>query len=132
MGTNFYLRSVKPREVYDEFHIAKRSWGWRIHFQDSEEYKYSNIPHPTYHSVSDIRNLLESGEYQLTNEYGETWEPGEESLKEFDELCEWNGGEEYDGKPCGKYPYGEPPYENEMVGSYRDDAGYLFISGWFR
>ena len=23
MGTNFYLRRVKPREVYDEYHIVE-------------------------------------------------------------------------------------------------------------
>lgn len=27
MGTNYYLRKVKPRLVYDEYHIAKRSAG---------------------------------------------------------------------------------------------------------
>lgn len=127
MGTNFYLRRVNPRMVYDEYHIAKRSYGWRIHFQDSTRYQYDDTNPPSYHSVDDIRRLLESEEYQLLDEYGTVWEPGEESLKEFDELCKWNGGKEYDGKPCGKYPNGDPPYENNMLlNSYRDPQGYLF------
>lgn len=130
MGTNFYLRKVKPRLVYDEYHIAKRSYGWKIHFQDSEEYKYEDDS-PSYHSVDDIRRLLESGEYQLADEYDTTWKPGEESLKEFDDICKCNGGKEYEGKPCSKYPYGKPPYDYYDYRGYRDPKGYHFDSHYF-
>lgn len=91
MGTNFYLRRVKPREVHDLMHIAKRSAGWVIHFQDSTDgyaEPHDDAPEPpAFHSVADIRDLLESGDWQLADEYGDVWEPGEESLREFDKLC---------------------------------------------
>lgn len=134
MGTNFYLRRVKPREVHDLMHIAKRSGGWLIHFQDSAAgyaEPHDDAPEPpAFHSVADIRNLLASGEWQLADEYGESWEPGEESLREFDQLCKWRGGPQFDGNPIGSYPYGEPPYEH--TGGYVDPEGYQFTSVYFR
>lgn len=139
MGTNFYLRRVKPREVHDEYHIAKRSGGWKIHFQDSTEYQnefYGDGPEPpSYHSVGDIRKLLESGEYQLSNEYGDVYEPGYESLREFDELCQWNGGPRFT-QPAVPYNgrYDNPPgvpYDHCGTGGYRDPDGYYFDSREF-
>lgn len=137
MGTNFYLKRVKPREIHDLMHIAKRSGGWVIHFQDSTEGyadQRDDAPeHPSFHSVADIRNLLKTGEWQLADEYGETWGPGEESLREFDDLCKWRGGIQFDGKPTGRYPDGEPPYNNGMLGNdYKDQEGYQFTSTYFR
>lgn len=55
--------------------------------------------------------LLKSGEYELANEYGERF--GADSLKEFEELCEWRGGAAYDGKPLGTYPQDEAPWDHE-------------------
>ena len=145
MGTNFYLRRVKPREVYDEYHIAKRSAGWRIHFQDSTTYtdqwwRGSDEPEPpSYHSVADIRALLESGEYQLSDEYGRTWEPGWDSVAEFLELCKWMGGSGFTAPAVEKIP--DAPYDNppgvpydhgRWPGEYRDSEGYCFDSGDFR
>lgn len=148
MGTNFYLRRVKPREVYDEYHIAKRSAGWRIHFQNSDWYHPSEpnnltepgryapcqlhwpdegeVP-PHYRSVADIRALLESGEFQLADEYGTTWGAGAASVAEFEELCRWMGGSDLDGKECSAYQDGEPPWEGAIRrGDYRDPEGFLF------
>lgn len=133
MGTNFYLRRVEPREVHDEYHIAKRSAGWRIHFQDSEAYKHDEVPAPSYHSVADIRSLLKSGEYQLADEYGTTWEPGSESLEEFAELCAWNGGPKFT-EPAREYlgAYDNPPgVPYDHAGGYRDPEGYRFDSREF-
>lgn len=135
MGTNFYLRRVKPVEVHPEMHIAKRSAGWRIHFQDSTEGVEANyfdeVDAPTFHSVREIRAVLERGEWQLADEYGETWAPGEESVAKFDELCRWNGGPAFT-KPavpyCGVYDH-EPdvPYDQPVGGTaYRDADGYVF------
>ena len=143
MGTNFYLMRVRPREVHDLMHIARRSAGWVIHFQDSTD-GYADprddMPEPpTFHSVADIRNLLKTGEWQLcSEEYAEDggperWEPGEESLRKFDELCRWRGGPQFDGRPIGSYPDGEPPYDNGRIGGdYRDPEGYRFTSRYFR
>lgn len=86
---------------------------------------------PAYHSVADIRNLLKSGEYELANEYGERF--GADSLKEFEELCEWRGGAAYDGKPLGTYPQDEAPWDHEPGATgYRDPEGYAFDSQYFR
>lgn len=147
MGTNFYLRRVRPREVHDLMHIAKRSAGWVIHFQDSTE-GYADPrddapEHPAFHSVADIRNLLKTGEWQLcSEEYAEDggperWDPGEESLRQFDELCRWRGGPRFT-KPAvpysGTYDH-EPdvPYDQPVGGTaYRDADGYVFDERWFR
>lgn len=133
MGTNHYLRRVRPREVHDEYHICKTSAGWVVHFQDSTEsqddyFDDGEWAPPSFHSVADIRNLLKTGEWQLSDEYGEVCEPGEESLRAFDELCAWRGGPSFEGKPPNpRYPEGDPPYENvSLPGSYRDPEGYLF------
>lgn len=142
MGTNFYLMRVAARPVHDVMHVAKRSAGWRIHFQDSDEgydepWGQDAPEPPTFHSVREIRALLETGEWQLaTEEYEadgthERWAPGEESLRAFDELCRWNGGPRFT-KPAvpysGDYDH-EPdvPYEQPVGGTaYRDADGYVF------
>lgn len=137
MGTNFYLRRVKPREVHDLMHIAKRSAGWVIHFQDSTEgyaEPHDDAPEPpAFHSVADIRDLLESGDWQLADEYGDVWEPGDESLREFDKLCRWRGGPQLEDRHIGDYPHGDPPYDSVLGASdYTDPNGYRFTSIYFR
>ena len=147
MGTNFYLRRVKPVEVHPEMHIAKRSAGWRIHFQDSTEGIETpdlyDVEYPRFHSVREIRAVLERGEWQLaTEEYEadgthERWAPGEESLRAFDELCRWNGGSGFTEPAVpysGDYDH-EPgvPYERPVGGTtYRDADGYVFDERGFR
>ena len=149
MGTNFYLMRVAERPVHDVMHIAKRSAGWRIHFQDSEdgydEPWGTDAPEPpTFHSVREIRELLETGEWQLaTEEYEadgthERWAPGAESLAAFDELCRWNGGPHFTRPAVEKVP--DAPYDNppgvpydhgRWPGEYRDPDGYAFGSRSF-
>lgn len=135
MGTNFYLRRVKPVKAYPEMHIAKRSAGWKIHFQDSTEgvetHYFDEMDAPTFHSAREIRAILERGEWQLADEYGETWAPGAESVEKFDELCRWNGGPRFT-KPavpyCGAYDHDpDVPYDQPVGGTaYRDADGYVF------
>lgn len=138
MGTNHYLRRVRPREVHDEYHICKTSGGWVVHFQDSTEaqgevYDDGELVPPSFHSVADIRNLLKTGEWQISNEYGDVCAPGEESLRELDRLCAWRGGPRFEDKPPNpNYPDGDPPYEHVMLrGAFRDPEGYLFTTGEF-
>lgn len=136
MGTNYYLRRVEPRFTHDLMHIAKLSAGWIVHFQDSTDGyadPHDDIPEPPdFHSIADIRRLLESGEWQIADEYGETWAPGDASLEEFDDICRWRGGPRFEDNPVGSYPDGEPPYESLMPNSYRDPDGYVFTRTWFR
>jgi len=122
MGTNYYLRKAKPRTVYDQMHMCKTSVGWTVHFQDSDDGWADEAPVPdedvvpSFHSVSDIRRLLESGEWVIADEYGNACKPGKESLDKLEELCGWHG----------------PREATDLRGSYRDDEGHLFTRTWFR
>ena len=79
MGTNFYMMTKSKqaadewfgydRELTDEpdwgysIHIAKTSAGWRPCFQE----------HNRIHSVNDIKLAMETGNFILYDEYGETY-----------------------------------------------------------
>lgn len=70
---------------------------------------------------------VKSGEFQLADEYGETWGPGAESLAEFEELTRWMGGRDCEGKDCSTHPDGKPPWDGAIErGDYRDPEGFLF------
>lgn len=81
MGVNYYLKRKKPRLVYDEYHIAKCSWGWEPHFQSRAAWDEEDGP--SYHSVADIKNLFDTGEYDIVDEYGRElsgWDEFEERV----------------------------------------------------
>ena len=125
MGTNYYLQRAEPIQVRPCFHVCKRSAGWNVHFQDStgQDFEVCEIDPrpecPEFRSVADIRGLLESGEWNLADEYGRVWE-GDEALREFQGLLDWNGG------PCC-----ERPQESFLGRDYYDPEGYLFSPTWF-
>lgn len=144
MGTNFYIRCTEPKKDHLRMHIAKRSFGWKIHFQDSDE-GWTNADdgpqpeHPEFHSVAEIRKLLKSKKWQLEDEYGDTWAPGQESVDMLSELLKWNGGTQFTKPAVVKQPnteYDNPPdtpYDHGgYPGEYRDKDGYAFTSRWFR
>lgn len=92
MSTNFYLQTKRPREVYDEFHIAKTSGGWRPSFQadPNPELAYHGIeleePEPlAIGSVDDLKRHYDTGLYRIVDEYGGeyTWEEFEKRVLEF-------------------------------------------------
>ena len=68
MGLNIYMRRTKPRivEVYDEIHVAKLSWGWRVHFDGSSAVMEGSGPHVG--SIDDLRAYLATGEWELVDE----------------------------------------------------------------
>lgn len=81
MGTNYYLRRREPC-IRPVIHIAKASWGWRTSWQsttagewskwcdeDMMELDYS-LPW-SIHSVADIRAYLETGDWEIVDEYGD-------------------------------------------------------------
>lgn len=77
MGTNIYLRRREPRMVpeYDEVHVCKMSYGWRAHFDGSSaagtSWEYGEEgTRPRVGSMDDLRGYLESGEWELVDEYG--------------------------------------------------------------
>lgn len=87
MGTNFYIKRKKPRRVYDEYHIAKRSMGWKPSFEGYENTgEYDD--RPSIRSVADIKELVDSGEYEIRSEYGDVlaWDDFER------DVVNWNGG----------------------------------------
>lgn len=107
MGTNYYLKATRPREVYDEVHIAKRSRGWKPSFQASEETEFT----PAVNSVDDMQRLVESGNWAIEDEYHNalTWEEFEQ------EVLNWES---------------EFNYRSHMgtaLRTYRDPQGYEFI-----
>lgn len=144
MGTNFYLRRVEPVRVETTYkmHFAKRSGGWVICFQDSTEgwcepTVLGEPEPPEFRSVADIRALLESGRYQVADEYGDVWAPGAESLRMLSELCGWRGGPLFTGRPAPytgsrDAPPGCPYTHGPGPSVYLDPEGYVFDTRWFR
>lgn len=101
MSTGWYIRKLKPRTVYDKFHIAKTmahktviekykngSDGWLANM--SLDLDIDSDPRPSVYGMYDIRRLIVSGEYELVDEYGESYGTGIKGLKEFDRLVAGN------------------------------------------
>lgn len=77
MGTNFYMRRAKPILCFPEFHIAKRSYGWKPLFEsngDDEDVYHLETERPVVHSIDDVRGYVESGEWVIVDEYGTEFE----------------------------------------------------------
>ena len=85
MGTNFYLRMREPIAVYDEFHIAKTSYGWKPLFEAHHK-GFDGDEEPDITSVADIRREYETGKYDIVDEYGDVydWDGFEERVLRFD------------------------------------------------
>ena len=81
MGTNIYLQRKEPRMVpeYDQVHVAKISYGWKVHFDGSSaanngwdyDYEADGATRPRIGSMDDLRGYLSSGEWELVDEYGD-------------------------------------------------------------
>lgn len=86
MSVNFYIRRTKPILCFPEFHIGKRSFGWKALYQANSEpedlYQFET-QRPVVKTVADIEAAVESGEWEIVDEYGETY-----SFSEFIEHME--------------------------------------------
>lgn len=75
LSVNYYIRRVDPIEVRPEFHIGKRSCGWKPLFETYHSdmpYTYRvDVGRPYIDRVSDIKALVESGEWEIIDEYDE-------------------------------------------------------------
>lgn len=79
MGTNVYLQRKVPRMVpeYDRTHVAKMSAGWRVHFDGSSaadntwDWEARPDEAPRIGSMDDLRGYLETGDWELVDEYGD-------------------------------------------------------------
>lgn len=72
MSTNFYLRRTKPILCFPEFHIGKRSFGWigTLEGNKRREDLFSfDTERPVVNGLSDIRAAVESGEWEIYDEY---------------------------------------------------------------
>ena len=88
MGTNFYLRKKEPRIVYDEYHIAKTSYGWEPSFEGYIKDEYDKSDRPQITCIEDIKAAYDSGDFIFVDEYGDEY-----SWEEFEErVINWNGG----------------------------------------
>lgn len=76
MGTNIYIRRKTPRMVpeYDEVHVCKLSYGWRAHFDGSSalEPSWTNSKIPRVGNMDDLRDYLDTGEWELIDECGDS------------------------------------------------------------
>lgn len=151
MGTNFFLMT-KSKEVRDkhfgynyeltdepdwgyQIHIAKTSCGWLPLFQ----------AHECFHSVKQLKELYDTGDFIISDEYGDTY-----NWEEFDErVVKFNGGYKgaiprkriepdpngmfYDRNmpeymPVSHFEYGFGEYADEY---FSDEEGYEFTTHEF-
>lgn len=74
MSINFYIRRTKPILCFPEFHIGKRSFGWKALYQansEQEDVYAFETQRPVVETVADIEAAVESGEWEIVDEYGE-------------------------------------------------------------
>ena len=151
MGTNFYMMT-KSKEVCNKYfgwhyeltdepdwgysiHICKTSFGWLPLFQG----------HDCFKSIRQLKELYDSGNFILYDEYGTTY-----TWPEFYErVLKFNGGVKgaiprekieqpqnlvyYDPdlpeyKPISHFDYGHGKYADEY---FKDDQGYEFTAQEF-
>lgn len=73
VSTNFYLRRKKPILCFPEFHIGKRSCGWRPLMQSNQNAEDTfefETQRPIVQSMSDIEDTVNTGEWEIVDEYG--------------------------------------------------------------
>lgn len=73
MSTNFYIKRTKPILCFPEFHVAKRSAGWKPLHQanmDAEDTFHLSTERPIIESREDIKRYIDSGEWEIVDEYG--------------------------------------------------------------
>lgn len=153
MGTNFYLITCNKAlaqkyapysyELTDmpyfgyEIHIAKTSMGWLPLFAGHQD---------GINSVKEYKAAYETGEFEIVDEYGTTY-----NWDEFDDrVLKFNGGIRgvkslkkievdkhspfYDSKMPGHIPVShlEYKYDSEFSKNYfADEDGYEFFTKWF-
>lgn len=152
MGTNFYMMT-KSKEARDKYfgwnyeltdtpdwgykiHIAKTSMGWLPLFQ----------AHECFRSMKQLKELYDTGEFILADEYGSTY-----NWEEFDRrVLQHNGGikgvtprEEikmdhhskyYDSRMPKYTPVSHFDYEHDSyyaMGYFTDEEGYEFTDREF-
>lgn len=73
VSTNFYLRRKKPILCFPEFHIGKRSCGWKPLMQSNQNAEDTfefETQRPIVQSIGDIEDAVDTGEWEIVDEYG--------------------------------------------------------------
>lgn len=81
MSTNFYIRRKKPILCFPEFHIGKRSCGWKplIQTNEYEEDTFKlETQRPIIECIDDIEKAVATDEWEIVDEYGVEY-----SMEEF-------------------------------------------------
>lgn len=127
MGTNYYLRRTKPVLCFPEFHLGKKSAGWKGLFQASDYSDFEFIfetQKPPINSIADIREAVASGEWEIVDEYGE-----EVDVEEMIALM-LNGWEWEQEKNMELSAHKDPNYRHLSV--FLDPEGAEFTRGDFQ
>lgn len=73
MSTNFYIRRKKPILCFPEFHIGKRSAGWKPLMQ-TNEYEEDTFKletqRPIIECIGDLEKAVATDEWEIVDEYG--------------------------------------------------------------
>ena len=118
MSTNFYLRRTKPILTFPEFHIAKRSYGWTPLYQansKADDIWSFETERPVVNSVDDIKSYVDSGEWEIIDEYDEAISY-DDFIKYMDVTFEGELAERRDHREMG-YPISTDKYGNEWLGA---------------
>ena len=78
MSTGFYIRRTKPTLTFPEFEVAMRSGGTtRITDDGDTMWHFDDATRPVVRSIDDLVRLVDSGEWELIDEYDEPVDPRE-------------------------------------------------------
>lgn len=117
MSTNFYLRRTKPILTFPEFHIAKRSHGWKPLYEANsmaDDVWSFETERPVVKSVDDIKSYVDSGEWEIVDAYDNVMEYDEfKSYMDTDFELE---GERREHSGMG-YPISIDEHGNEWLGA---------------
>lgn len=78
MSTDLYIRRTKPILTFPEFKVAMRTGGTtRIVDDGSTAWYFDDDSRPVARSFDDLARIVDSGEWELIDEYDEPVDPRE-------------------------------------------------------
>ena len=78
MSTSLYIRRTKPILTFPEFEVAMRSGGvTRINDDGSTMWHFDDSLRPVARSFEDLVRIVDSGEWELIDEYDVPIDPRE-------------------------------------------------------
>lgn len=78
MSTSFYIRRTKPILTFPEFEVALRSGGvTRINDDGDTMWHFDDDSRPVARSLEDLVRIVDSGEWELIDEYDAPIDPRE-------------------------------------------------------